>query len=193
MKKISLDDLMDLSAYEKVRSQFRQEIIRLKKNRRLPVGDRVSLVFENRQTVIFQIQEMVRAEKITNLDKIKEEVDVYNTLIPNSNELSATMFLEIEDQANIRRALTELIGVDGAISMHLGSDRIAGEAEAGRKTEEKISSVQYIRFRFSPVQKKTFLAGSDEVSIVSEHPNYRHHARIPENLRISLAEDLLSE
>ena len=86
MKKIVLDDILGFSAYEKVRQEYRQQIIDKKKSRRVAVGDKVSLVFENRDTVIFQIQEMLRAERITDLDKIREEIAVYNELIPNPGE-----------------------------------------------------------------------------------------------------------
>src|SRR5215470_102520 len=96
MNKVSLDDIMGISAYEKIRENFRRGIIDLKQKRRVSVGDRVSLVFENRDTVIFQIQEMVRAERIVDLDKIREEIEVYNGLIPDPGELSATLFLEID-------------------------------------------------------------------------------------------------
>jgi hypothetical protein len=105
MKKIILDDILGFSAYEKVRQEFRQDIIAKKRNRRVAVGDKVSLVFENRDTVIFQIQEMLRAERIADLDKVREEIAVYNELIPNAGELSATMFLEIEDQSHLREDL----------------------------------------------------------------------------------------
>lgn len=193
MKKVGLDELMGLLAYESVREQFRQEIIEYKKNRRLPVGGRLSLLFEDRKTVIFQIQEMIRTEKITDLDKIKEEVEVCNALIPEKDELSATMFLEIEDQANVRKELTELIGVDEAISLAVGSDRIPGIVEPGRKTEEKISAVQYVRFHFTPSQKERFLRDTEEVYIVSDHPNYTHRVRMPKNIRSSLSQDLLSD
>src|SRR5574341_953144 len=99
MKKIVLNDILGFAAYEKIRPEFRQEIIEKKKNRRVSVGDQISLVFENRDTVIFQIQEMLRAEKITDLDKIREEIAVYNEFIPNPGELSATLFIEIEDRS----------------------------------------------------------------------------------------------
>ena len=121
MKRVSLDDLMGLPAYEKVRPRFRQEIIEFKKNRRLPVGDRISLVFENRRTVVFQIQEMMRAEKITDLDKIREEVDVYNTLIPDSNELSATLLIEMEEQTKIREHLLKCLGIDETVYLKIGA------------------------------------------------------------------------
>ena len=110
MKKIVLEDILGFAAYEKVRQEFRQDIIEKKKKRRVAVGDKVSMVFENRDTVIFQIQEMLRAERIGDLDKIREEIAVYNELIPNTGELSATMFLEIEDQSHLRDDLLKFLG-----------------------------------------------------------------------------------
>src|ERR1043166_2461547 len=124
MNKVSLDDIIGLSAYEKVREQFRREIIDLKQKRRVSVGPRVSLVFENRETVLFQIQEMVRAERITDLDKIREEIDVYNALIPGADELSATMFLEIEDQTHLREELLKFLGIDEALFFDIGKAAI---------------------------------------------------------------------
>jgi hypothetical protein len=111
MKKIILDDILGFTAYEKVRERFRQEIIEKKQKRRISVGDKVSIVFENRETVIFQIQEMLRAERIADLDKIREEIAVYNELIPNPGELSATLFLEIENQSNLREDLLRFLGI----------------------------------------------------------------------------------
>jgi hypothetical protein len=143
MKKLTVEDLMGLSAYEKVRPQFREEIIRHKKNRRLPVGDRVSLVFENSKTVLFQIQEMIRAEKITDLDKMKEEVEVYNSLLPGANELSATLFLEIEEQNKVRENLLKFLGIDEKVQLKIGSEHtIQAAFEAGHSKEDKISAVQ---------------------------------------------------
>src|SRR5258706_16008790 len=112
MKKIIVDDILGFSAYEKVREQFRHGIIERKKARRIAVGDKVSLVFENRDTVIFQIQEMLRAERITDLDKMREEIAVYNELIPDSSKLRATMFLEIQDKTHLSDSLLKSCGID---------------------------------------------------------------------------------
>src|SRR3990170_4476572 len=148
MNKIILDDILGFSAYENVRQRFREDIIEKKKSRRVAVGDKVSLVFENRDTVIFQIQEMLRAERITDLDKIREEIAVYNELIPNANELSATMFLEIEDQANLREDLLKFLGIDEAVVLKVGGHVVAARFEEGRSKEDKISAVQYVKFPF---------------------------------------------
>ena len=146
MNKIILDDILGYSAYEKVRQKFRDEIIEKKRRRRVSVGDKVSLVFENRDTVIFQIQEMLRAERITDLDKIREEIAVYNELVPNPGELSATLFLEIEDQSHLRQDLLQFLGIDEAVALKVGAHVIPARFEDGRSKEDKISAVQYVRF-----------------------------------------------
>src|SRR2546425_5103106 len=140
MNKVSLDDIMGISAYEKIRENFRRGIIDLKQKRRVSVGDKVSLVFENRDTVSFQIQEMLRAEKITDLDKIREEIEVYNSLVPEVGELSATLFLEIEDQSRLRGELLKFLGIDEAVFLKIG-DRysIHAQFETGHSNEDKIS------------------------------------------------------
>src|ERR1044071_7339998 len=119
MQKIILDEIMGLERYERIRSQFRRHIIAVKKNRRVTVGDRITFVFENHDTVLFQIQEMVRAERIIDLDKIRFEVDTFNELIPAEGELSATMLIEITQPEQIRPTLVRLIGIDQAVTLHI--------------------------------------------------------------------------
>ena len=191
MRKVAMEDLMGLAAYEKVRPQFRQEIIDYKKHRRLPVGDRVSLVFENRKTVIFQIQEMLRAEKITDLDKIKEEIEVYSTLIPDSNELSATLLIEMEDQDRLREELLKFLGIDETVYLKIGEQySIRAAFEEGHSKEDKISAVQYVRFPLSPQARDAFTGGQEEIMVVIDHPNYQAQAEIGEEMRKSLIQDL---
>jgi hypothetical protein len=189
MKKVILDDILGFSAYEKVREEFRQNIIAKKKNRRVAVGDKVSLVFENRDTVIFQIQEMLRAERIADLDKIREEIAVYNELIPNAGELSATMFLEIEDQSHLREDLLKFLGIDEAVALKVGSHVVPGRFEEGRSKEDKISAVQYVRFPFDAQAQSAFLGGA-KAELVIEHPNYRASVTLAPEVQKSLAEDL---
>ena len=189
MKKIVLDDILGLSAYEKLRQEFRQQIIEKKKSRRVAVGDKVSLVFENRDTVIFQIQEMLRAERITDLDKIREEIAVYNELIPDTGELSATMFLEIEDQTHLRDELLKFLGIDEALVLKVGDHRLPGQFEEGRSKEDKISAVQYVRFRFTPEAQKEFVAGA-RAELVVDHVNYRASALLSADQQKSLMVDL---
>jgi hypothetical protein len=192
MRKVHLDDLMGLPSYERVCDQYRQEIIEYKKNRRLPIGDRISLVFENRKTMTFQIQEMIRTERITDLDKIKEEVDVYNSLIPNPSELSATLLIEIVDQTKIREELLKFLGIDEAVYLKIGEQHtIRATFEEGRSKEDKISAVQYVRFPLSPEAKKAFIEGRGEIAVFIDHPHYKAQGKIWEEMRQSLAQDLL--
>jgi hypothetical protein len=189
MNKINLDDIMGFAAYEKVRERFRQRVIELKKKRRVAVGDKVSLVFENRDTVIFQIQEMMRAEKITDPDKIREEIEVYNGLIPKPGELSATLFLEIEDQSRLRDDLLKFLGVDEAVFIEVGARKIQARFEEGRSKEDKISAVQYVKFPFTADDRAAF-AGSAEATLSIEHPNYQARVRLEAETRESLLADL---
>jgi hypothetical protein len=189
MKKIALEDVLGIAAYEKVREQHRQRIIELKQRRRVAVGDKVTLLFENRDTVIFQIQEMVRAEKIGDLDKIREEIEVYNELIPGPGELSATLFLEIEDRTNLRDDLLRFLGIDEAVYFNVGSHGIHARFEPGRSKEDKISAVQYIRFQLSESAVQAFADG-EKAELVIDHPNYKASAVIEPSTRQSLLEDL---
>jgi hypothetical protein len=189
MKKVAMDHIMGFAAYERVREQARQSIIELKRRRRLAVGDKVTLLFENRDTVIFQIQEMVRAEKIGDLDKIREEVEVYNELIPEPGELSATLFLEIADQTRLREELLKFLGIDEAVYLQVGNHAIHARFEEGRSKEDKISAVQYVKFPFPEPALQAFMKG-EQAELVIDHPNYHAHAPIEAETRQSLMEDL---
>ncbi len=194
MEKISLDDIMGLPAYEKVRDDFRRRIIELKKKRRVSVGDKVSLVFENRETVIFQIQEMVRAERITDLAKIREEIEVYNELIPDPGELSATLLLEIEDQSHMREQLLEFLGIDEVVYLKIGDQHSThARFEEGHSKEDKISAVQYLRFHLEPEHIHAFVNENADATLVIDHPNYHAEKAIGPETRKSLVGDLVAQ
>jgi hypothetical protein len=190
MKKIILDDILGLAAYERVRQKFRADIIEKKQRRRVSVGDKVSMVFENRDTVIFQIQEMLRAEKINDLDKIREEIAVYNELVPDPGELSATLFLEIEDQSHLREDLLQFLGIDEAVALEIGGQVIPGRFEEGRSKEDKISAVQYVRFPLSSEARQAFVRG-EPATLSIDHPNYKARVLLGAEAQKSLAEDLV--
>ncbi len=193
MKNITLKDIKALAEYESEREAFRQRIIDTKKQRRLPIGDRISLLFENRDTVLFQIQEMVRAERITAPELIQEEIDVYGRSIPAANELSATMFIEITERESIRAEVDRLIGVNEKITLHIGEKHtIAAVSEPVWSREDRIAAVQYIRFPLTTEQSEAFRAGRDPIVIQIDHPNCETRAEIPEEVRQALAEDLAS-
>lgn len=189
MRKVAMEDIVGFSAYEKMREKFRERIIELKQRRRVSVGDKVTLVFENRDTVIFQIQEMVRAEKIGDLDKIREEVEVYNELVPEPGELSATLFLEIEDQTHLRDELLKFLGIDEAVYLKIGNYSIHARFEEGRSKEDKISAVQYVKFQFSEAALQAFKKG-EKAELVIDHPHYKASTPLRPETRQSLMEDL---
>lgn len=191
MQKVTLAEIVGLERYERVRPEFRRHIIDLKKIRRVAVGDRVTFVFENHETVLYQIQEMLRAERITDLDKVRFEVDTYNDLIPADGELSATMLIEITEQERIRPELVRLIGIDKAVSLRIGKNfSVPAVFEAGRSKEDNVSAVQYVRFPLPSVARAAFRDEQQEVMLVIDHPNYQARTLLSPELRRSLAAEL---
>jgi hypothetical protein len=191
MQKIRLDDVRNLHEYETGRDAFRREIIALKARRRVPVGDRLSFLFENRQTVLFQIQEMVRAERIVADDRVQEEIDVYNELIPDPGQLSATMMIEIEDKERIKPELDRFMGIDSGqyVWLQVGRDWVVpGQFEAGHSKEDKLAAVHFVRFALSAEARTAF--AREPVAIVVDHPNYRARAELSAEVRAALLEDL---
>ncbi len=192
MKPLTPNDLLDIAQYEKQRQEFRSRIIELKKDRRVQVGEFVTLVFENRETVKFQVQEMMRAERIVTDERIQEEVDTYNDLIPGPRELSATVLIEIQEKEQLRDILDRLIGIDrpNTTLLIVGDDRIGAEYEGGHSTESRISAVHYLRFKLTPEQVERFVSGKVTLKLAIEHPNYRAETVVPDKVRQSLAQDL---
>lgn len=191
MRKVTLDEIMGLERYERIRDEFRRRIIELKKNRRVSVGDRITFVFENHDTVLFQIQEMLRTEHITDIDKIRFELDTYNTLIPGESELSATMLIEITELDRIRAELVRLLGIDKAVSLRIGEQIVVPAVfEPGRSKEDNLSAVQYVRFPLSPAARAAFKDEEREVRLVIDHPNYRAQAVLGPATRRALSAEL---
>jgi hypothetical protein len=190
MKQVTLDEIVGLERYEEIRPEFRRRIIEMKKSRRVPVGDRVTFVFESHDTMLFQIQEMLRAEHIVDIEAIREELEVYNALVPGPGELSSTMFIEITESDMIRESLLRFTGVEKTVSIRVGERRIAGEFEGGRSKEDKLSAVQYVRFAFDDEARAAFVAGQEPVRLVIDHPHYRHEAAIEGSVREALRGDL---
>ena len=188
MQKLTLSDIKDIATYEKERPKFQKHIIALKKRRRISVGDKVTLVFENRDTVRSQIQEMCRVERIVHNEKIQDELDTYNGLIPEPNHLAATVFIEITQLERIRKILDTLIGLDEHLAIELGEDQtIRAIFEPGR-----IAAVQYVSFKFSREQMEAFSNPEIPAHLSTDHPNYHATAEISSSLRQELVTDLTS-
>ena len=191
INQVTLSEILDIAQYEKARDEFRRRIIALKKNRRLPVGPRVTFVFENHDTILFQIQEMMRAERIVNDNAIQHEIDTYNQLLPGENELAATMLIELPDPTRIRDEITKFHGVNTgeATYLQIGAGRLPGVFDVGQSDDLRISAVQYVRFRFNDAQRDAFATGENDARLVINHPNYHHEASITGAVREELAKD----
>lgn len=193
MQKVHRDDVLDIAQYEKSRPEFRQRIIELKKNRRIQVGPIITFVFENRDTVLFQIQEMIRTERIVDDNAINHEIETYNQLVPGSDELSATMLIEITESSRIRETIAELLGINtGACTrIEIGTKRIHASFDPGQSTESRLSAVQYAKFHFDQDDRALFLEGNETIFLVIDHPKYQHRAAIEGEVLSELRRDLL--
>src|SRR6186997_651114 len=129
MTKLTLDDIADLREYEREREHFRTRVIDLKKRRRVSVGPFVTLVFENRDTIRFQIQEMARAERMLTDDAIQTELDIYNPLIPEPGRLCASLFVELTTKAELEEWLPKLVGIERSVQLRIGDDVVAARPE----------------------------------------------------------------
>ncbi len=189
MELIKRSDIRGPALYAGFRDDLRKKVIELKRPRRISIGDRVTLVFENRATLLFQIEEMLRAEALTTDDKIQEEIDVYNALMPGDNSLSATLFIEVPPDTNAREELDRLIGLDERLILHVGEHAIRAAFEEGRGTTDRISAVQYTRYVISDAAKRDLAAPGTKVVLEIDHPEYSHSTACSEQTRESLAAD----
>jgi hypothetical protein len=192
---IQLPDVLNFFEYEKVREDRRRRVIDLKRRRRVAVGPYLSFVFENRETLLFQIQEMCRVERITDDVKVQEEIDVYSALLPGPGELSATLFIEISDKDRIKPVLDRFMGIDTGRHVWLeivGGPRVPGVFEAGHSDEEKgkLAAVHFVRFAFTREAIRAF--GTSAVDLVIDHPATRARTRLSDETKAELLTDLAS-
>ena len=190
--KLTVDDIADQRAYEREREAFRAHIIELKQHRRIGVGPFVSLVFENRDTIRFQIQEMARAERILTDDGIQAELDIYNPLIPEKGSLSATLFIELTSKDELMEWLPKLVGIERAVQLRIGDEVVAATPDAEHErqlTRETITaSVHYVHFDLEPAQIERF--ADARVRIEVAHENYAYDTELSKAARESLLDDL---
>ena len=190
MRPIALEDILGGERYASRRDAIRRRVIAHKQVRRVAVGDRMTFLFEDRATVWYQVQEMLWVERITDLERMREELAVYNELLPGPAELSSTLLIAIDDARRVRDELQRLMGIDRHVRLEVGSAaRIAGVFEGGRHTDEKLSTVQYVRFPLDPTLLARVATGAP-LTLVVDHPNYRGRVPLPEPVRASLAADL---
>ena len=192
MKALTQEDLLPLDEYERQRDPYRSRIIALKQRRRIALGSLVTLVFENRETLRFQIQEMIRAERIIQPTKVQDELDVYNELLPAANELSATLLIEITEAAALKESLDRFMGLDHGhtVAIAAGGESVFGQFEGGHSHETKISAVHFVRFKPSEAMKQVFADLRQPVSLRVDHNGYRETVEVPGTLREEWLADL---
>lgn len=191
MRDLTLDDIKDLREYERERDEFRRHIVAMKKRRRVQLGDLLTITYENTDTMRFQIQEMARIERMLTDEQIEQEVETYKQFIPAPNELSGTLFVEIDNKERLYEWLPKLVGIQRAVSiwLHDGSTLASVPEDEERLTREgTTTTVHYLKFRFSPEQIDAFAAGS--VRIVVDHPSYNAVVELTEEQRSELLGDL---
>jgi len=193
MPKLAPDNLMTLEAYAKARPDLRAQVIAHKKIRTVCLGDNLTLIFEDELTMRYQVQEMLRAEKIFEEAGIQEEIDAYNPLIPDGSNWKATMMIEYTDENERRLMLTRLKGIEDKIWVRAQDQAkiyaIADE-DLARENEEKTSAVHFLRFELDRATIAAIKAGGG-ISIGVDHPEYTAEiATLPDAVRVSLARDL---
>jgi hypothetical protein len=190
---LTLDDVLDLRAYERVRDDYRARVIARKKSRRVALGPIMTLVFESVDTVRFQVQEMARVEKIISDEALQGELDIYNRLLPEPGELSVTLFIELTSEEALRAWLPRLVGIEDRIVFSMDGTAVAGRPEsehAAALTRDGVTpAVHYLRFGFAPDQVEAF-ARAPRVSLRSTHPAYEAETILPPDVQAELLGDL---
>jgi hypothetical protein len=198
MKPIERGEVLGLGDYEAIRDRFRSRVIEEKKGRRVKLGEHASCVFENRDTVLLQIQEMLRTERITREASILHEIETYNELLPKEHELSATIMIEIADKETRERFLFEAKGLEREFALVVGGARCPGKVEQARTYEDRTTAVHYVKFDLAAdaeralrdVLSKKTRADALVMELVATHPRYTANTRLAASLVQSLAEDL---
>ena len=188
------EDLFSLEEYAEQRSNIRKNVMNVKKLREVNLGEHIRLLFENHQTVQYQVQEMLRIEKIFEAAGIQDELDVYNPLIPDGSNLKATMMIEYTDVVERTKALSNLIGIEKSIYFQVGNHQnvyaICNE-DLERETDEKTSSVHFMRFEFEQTMIADFCKGTN-VKIGVSHPNYDYEIILDKRVQDQLSQDFIN-
>ena len=196
MKKLTPSDLYSLEKYAEERKALRNRVIAHKKDRRVAIGEHAALYFEDRLTIQYQVQEMLRAERIFEPEGIEEELAVYNPLIPDGSNWKATFMVEYEDLEERRKALSRMIDIEDRVWIKIdGRDRIwaIADEDLERSTDEKTSAVHFLRFELTPEMIRAAKSG-ETISMGIEHEAYNYEVNpVPDSIRKSLLNDLVDK
>lgn len=192
-RKLTLDDIKDVREYERERAEFRARMLEVKARRRVALGTLVTLMFENRDTMRLQIQEMIRVEKIVTDEGVLEELQAYNPMVPEAGQLCATMFIELTSDDMVREWLPKLAGIERSVLIKLPNGdsvrgRLDAQHEAGLTRDDVTAAVHYLTFDFSPEQIESFARGDVQVRI--DLSNYLEAAELLPATKDELLTDL---
>jgi len=190
VKPLTLADIPSPAVFAAARSELKARVMAHKAARRVAVGDCASLLFEDRETLRWQVLEMCRVEGVRDNAGVQRELDIYNELLPAGGGLSATLFIEIGEPGRVRAELDRLIGLDEHVSLQIGGECIRAGFDPRQMEEDRISAVQYVRFALSPAQSRAFADSAVPLRLAISHPNYAHTAEINSETRASLLQDL---
>ena len=191
-KKLTIKDLYSLEQYSRIRESYRKEILAYKLERNLVVGNHVRLLFEDQKTIQYQIQEMLRVEKIFEQQGIQDELDTYNPLIPDGSNWKTTMLIEYPKPEQRQKALSLLVGIEDLVWVKIDNgDKVfaIADEDLDRSTSEKTSSVHFLRFELTTKQAKN-LDTLVPITIGIDHNNYRHQKDICKATKESIIKDL---
>ena len=192
MKKLIISDLLSLEEYDKSREEIKQNLLLHKKNRSVKVGDNVLLLFEDYETIKYKVQEMLRIEKIFKENDIQDEIDAYQSLIPDGNNLKATMLIMYTDVNERKIMLNKLCDLENRVWLSINNSKkifAVSDEDLERSRDEKTSAVHFLRFQLSDADKKSFNE-TDDIIIGIDHKEYNYEAKLQRDTISTLAEDL---
>ena len=204
MRPVEISEVKNIADYELARPELRPRMMALKDRRRVPLGPHLTFLFENRETVLYQVQEMMRIERIVKPEQIAHEVETYNELIPAAGQLSATLLVEFEDARERDRQLRQLVGLERHIWIEVGGKRVPARFDQRQMDDVRLSSVQYVKWQLDPEQVAAFplqqakvvLAGgpvAQGVRLIADHPNYQAQYELSAEQREELQRDLTAK
>ncbi|HWZ93408.1 MAG TPA: DUF3501 family protein [Polyangiaceae bacterium] len=186
---VSRGELLGLAEYEQIREPFRRRILALKQARRVALGSNMTVLFENHDTALYQIQEMLRTERITAEKAILHELETYNELVPGPHELSATIFIEYPERTQREQMLDALAGVETAFYLRVAGERLKVVGDTRGTDPSRTMAVQYVKFPLSESAERALRAEGVEITVGVEHPAYRAEVVLSSETARSLRED----
>lgn len=190
MKKMNLNDILNIAEYEKIRPEYRKRIMNIKKLRRIFVGPIITYLFENYDTMHYQVEEMMRAERIVNENDIMQEINVYNELIPDLHQLSASMFIEINDKEQRTKFLRKILDLPEHTFISVNGNKIKAQFDSRQGSSEQLSSVQYVKFNLTENDVMEFNNNSSNVKLLFTHPEYTYEYVLTEEEKLMFYEDM---